>query len=229
MSTPDIPADASADQIAASIANAIVTRQLPPGARLREEALARVYGVSRTKIRAALLMLTKDKLVRTVPEKGAFVSRPSAAEAREIFAVRKILEAALAREFMARAKPADYKRIEQHLRQERKAIAAGDTHLRNRLLGDFHILLADVVGNTVLTEMLQELSARSAVITVLYQSGMDAQCSSDEHAQFIEAAKAGDADRACALMLAHLAHVENSLVFDEPAAQSADLISALLA
>ncbi len=226
---PTTPVDASAEQIAASIADAIVTRQLPPGARLREEALARVYGVSRTKIRAALLMLTKDKLVRTVPEKGAFVSRPSIDEAREIFAVRRILESGLSREFVARAGAADFKRIEQHLRQERKAIAAGDTHLRNRLLGEFHILLAEVVGNTVLTEMLRELSARSAVITVLYQSGMDAQCSSDEHAEFIAAAKAGDAERACALMIEHLDHVEASLVFDEPAGNGADLVAALLA
>ncbi|GAA5233284.1 GntR family transcriptional regulator [Verticiella sediminum] len=228
--TASAVSDASAEQIAASIADAIVARQLPPGTRLREEALARVYGVSRTKIRAALLMLTKDKLVQTVPEKGAFVSRPSAAEAREIFAVRRILETALAREFVARAKPADYKRIDQHLRQEHKAIGVGDAQLRNRLLGDFHILLAEVVGNSVLTEMLRELSARSAVITVLYQSSLDAQCSSDEHRAFIDAAREGDVERACALMAEHLDHVEHSLNFDETgASRHDDLVSALLA
>ena len=45
-------------------AQAIVAHRLPPGTKLREEALAKVYGVSRTKIRAALLMLAKDKLIR---------------------------------------------------------------------------------------------------------------------------------------------------------------------
>jgi len=225
-----LPADASAEQIAASIAGAIVARQLPPGTRLREEALARAYGVSRTKIRAALLMLTKDKLVRTIPEKGAFVSKPSAAEAREIFAVRRILEAALARDFVARARPADYRRIEQHLKQERKAVAAGDAQLRNRLLAEFHLLLAEVVGNSVLTELLRELSARSAIITVLYQSSMDAECSSQEHQAFIAAARAGDAERACALMLEHLDHVERALNFDEaPDSGDNSLVTALLA
>jgi DNA-binding GntR family transcriptional regulator len=111
-------------------------------------------------------MLPKDKLLRTVPDKGAFVSKPGAAEAWEIFAVRRILETALAREFVERAKPADYKRIEQHLKLERKAAAGDDAQLRNRLLADFHTLLAEVVGNSVLTEMLRELSARSAIITI---------------------------------------------------------------
>lgn len=222
-------ADPSADQIARSISEAIVTRQLPPGTRLREEALARAYGVSRTKIRAALLMLSKDKLIRTMPDKGAFVSKPSAAEAREIYAVRRILESALAREFVACAKPADYKRIERHLKEERQAIAGPDVHLRNQLLGKFHILLAETVGNTVLTEMLQELSARSAIITVFYQSAADAGCSHDEHAAFIKAAKAGDVGRACELMVQHIEHVERNLDFARDDGNGVDLVSALLA
>jgi DNA-binding GntR family transcriptional regulator len=227
--TPAVKAaDLSAEQIARSISDAIVARQLPPGTRLREEALARAYGVSRTKIRAALLMLSKDKLIRTMPEKGAFVSKPSAAEAREIYAVRRILESALAREFVARARPADYKRIELHLKSEREAIAGPDVHLRNQLLGRFHILLAEVVGNTVLTEMLQELSARSAIITVFYQSTTDAGCSHDEHMAFIKAAKAGDAARACELMVRHIEHVERSLKFTDDEDSGVDLISALL-
>ncbi|OZI66251.1 GntR family transcriptional regulator [Bordetella genomosp. 11] len=221
-------ADTSTEHIARDIAAAIVAHRLPPGTRLREEALARAYGVSRTKIRAALLMLTKDKLIRTVPDKGAFVSKPSAAEAREIFSVRRILETAMAREFVARAKAADYKRIEQHLKQERKAVAGSDVQLRNRLLGDFHILLAEVAGNSVLTEMLRELSARSAIITVLYQSNVDAACSSDEHHAFLDAARKGDVELACRLMIEHLDHVEGGLDFESDTGGDGDLVAALL-
>lgn len=221
-------AETSTAHIARDIAAAIVAHRLPPGTRLREEALARAYGVSRTKIRAALLMLSKDKLVHTVPDKGAFVSKPSAAEAREIFSVRRILETAMTREFIARAKPADYKRLEQHLKQERKAVAGRDVQLRNRLLSDFHILLAEVAGNSVLTEMLRELSARSAVITVLYQSTVDAACSSDEHHAFLEAARRGDANLACRLMTEHLDHVEKGLDFHADTDGDSDLVAALL-
>ena len=44
---------------------------------------------------------------------------------------------------------------------------SGDAQARNRLLGDFHLLLAEIVGNQVLTDMLRELLARSAVITAV--------------------------------------------------------------
>ncbi|MEC5159418.1 DNA-binding GntR family transcriptional regulator [Janthinobacterium sp. CG_23.3] len=219
----------SSNEIAHDIAEAIAARKLPPGTKLREEALCRLYSVSRTKIRAALLILSKDKLINIIPDKGAFVSQPSETESRDIFAARRIIETALAREFVAKAKPADYKMLERHLKAERNALSSDSTKVRSQLLGDFHVLLADVVGNQVLKEIVRELVGRSSLITMLYQSDRDAVCSSDEHTDFLEAAKAGDADKAAHLMLHHLSHVEAALQFDGRASEGKkDLVSALL-
>jgi DNA-binding GntR family transcriptional regulator len=227
--TNPVPARSSAS-IADDIAAAIAARKLPPGTKLREEALSRVYSVSRTKVRAALLILSKDKLINIVPDKGAFVSQPTEAEARDVFAARRIIEAALAAEFVARARPADYARLEKHIRSERAAVSKKDSKVRSQLLGDFHVLLAQVVGNQVLTEILQELVARSSLITMLYQSVRDAACSSDEHVAFLKAARAGDSQSAVALMLAHLDHVEAALRFDgQGEAGPPDLVAGLLA
>jgi DNA-binding GntR family transcriptional regulator len=226
--TNPVPARSSAS-IADDIAAAIAARKLPPGTKLREEALSRVYSVSRTKIRAALLILSKDKLINIVPDKGAFVSQPTEAEARDVFAARRIIEAALAAEFVARARPADYARLEKHIRSERAAVSKKDSKVRSRLLGDFHVLLAQVVGNQVLTEILEELVARSSLITMLYQSVRDAACSSDEHVAFLQAARAGDAQKAVALMQDHLGHVEAALRFDGGGETAAiDLVAGLL-
>ncbi|MCH8619534.1 GntR family transcriptional regulator [Undibacterium sp. TS12] len=223
------PADSS-EAIARDITTAIAEQRLPPGTKLREEALARMYSVSRTKIRAALVMLAKDKLIDLVPEKGAFVSKPGEQEAREIFFVRRILEAALVREFIAKARPEDYARLEEHLVRERQAIIDNNVQERSILLSDFHILLANTVGNQVLTDILMKLAGRSSLITMLYQSSRDASCSSDEHGEFLRAAKAGDVERAVELMEHHLHHVESALQFTEPAkADKKDFISALLA
>ena len=222
-------ADLSSEGIAEDIAQAIVAHRLPPGTKLREEALARVYHVSRTKIRAALLMLAKDKLIRIEPDRGAFVARPDETEAREVFAVRRVLEVALAREVIARATPADYARLEQHLAEEHEVAASTDVPRRNRLMADFHLLMADVVGNSVLKEMLRELSARSSVITMMYQSTYDAVRSSEEHTAFLDAAKRGDVEGAIALMEEHMAHTEASLHFTLTPSGETDLITALLA
>lgn len=226
--TPVVPN--SSEEIAADIAAAIIERRLPPGTKLKEEALARVYSVSRTKIRAALLMLSKDELIEIIPEKGACVCKLSEREAREIFAVRRTLEASLARDFVAMATADDYRRIDAHLALERQALVQNDLPLRARLLGDFHTLLADIVGNLVLKEILRKLTARTSLIAMHQQSSEDASCSSDEHALFIEAARAGNADAAVDLMLHHLDHVLKALHIDAAdCVDKKDLIKALLA
>jgi len=219
----------SSEAIACDITTAIAEQRLPPGTKLREEALARIYEVSRTKIRAALVMLAKDKLIDLVPDKGAFVSKPTVEETRNIFFVRRIIEAAMVREFVARATPADYARIEQHLAQERLAIEENNSQVRSTLLSDFHILLANVVGNEVLTDILHKLAGRSSLITMLYQSTRDAMCSTEEHAAFIAAAKGGDVERAVELMTHHLQHVESALQFDTVSDSKKDLVKGLLA
>ena len=162
-----------------------------------------------------------------MPDKGAFVSKPSADEAREVYAVRRILKP----RWRASSRPAPARPTSAASRPTwPRAPGAGEWRraARNRLLGDFHLLLAEIVGNQVLTDMLRELLARSAVITALYQSTHDAGCSSREHRAFIQAARKGDADAASALMDEHLRHVLDALDFQAGAQGDADLVTALL-
>lgn len=220
----------SAESIARDLVAAIVEKRLPPGTWLREEALARVYGVSRTKIRAALLTLARDKLVESVPDKGNFVRRPSVTEAREVFALRRLLESEVTRLFVAHASASDYQRLSQHVQTERSALgnrASGGT--REWLLGDFHVLLAQACGNQTLAELVGELVTRSALIAMLYHSSNDSHCSSDEHARFLAIAKSGDVEAAVRCMRDHLDRIEASLEFDPAAAsRQLDLVKALL-
>ena len=229
---PPAPADTrpTAEAIAQDIALAIVERRLPPGTRLREEALGRVYAVSRTKIRAALLMLSKDKLIEIVPDKGAFVSQPSAREAREVFAVRRLVESEVVRLFMGSARPAQYRMLEQHVHFERTTLASAATGtLRERLLGDFHVQLAQAAGNAVLAQLVAELVARCSLIATVYESTNDSACSSNEHDDFLRVARGGNVAAAVECMTQHLLRVEASLRLDAPPVdRHLDLVKALL-
>lgn len=222
------PLPDSSEAIARSITIAIAEQRLPPGAKLREEALARAYQVSRTKIRAALVMLAKDKLIDLIPDKGAFISKPTMEETRDIFFVRRILEAAMVREFIARATEKDYEMLEEHLRKELQSVEENNLQIRSVLLSDFHILLTQVVGNEVLTDILVKLAGRCSLITMLYQSSRDAMCSTQEHAAFVAAAKAGKVEEAVELMMHHLHHVEQALQFDTEHDPKKDLVTELL-
>ncbi|MDB5731163.1 MAG: GntR family transcriptional regulator [Variovorax sp.] len=233
-SQPASPSDKSAtiESIVQDIATAIVEKRLPPGTWLREEALGRVYAVSRTKIRAALLTLSKDKLIEIIPDKGAFVSKPSVQEAREVFGVRRLLEGEVVRLFVARGSAADYRTLEQHIHFERTTLRATMTTgtVREKLLGDFHIALAEAAGNRTLTELVRELVGRSSLIAMLYHSSNDPQCSSDEHADFLRICRSGDAEAAVASMTEHLLRIEANLrLTSDKQDRQLDLIKALLA
>ena len=218
------------ESIAQDVACAIVEKRIPPGTWLREEALGRVYSVSRTKVRAALLMLAKDKLVETIPDKGTFVCQPSVEEAREVFSVRRLLESEIVRLFMAKATQADYDRLRQHVHVERSTLKTPSTGaVRERLLGDFHVALAEATGHKVLTEILTELVARSSLIAMLYQSSNDPHCSTDEHEQFLRVCESGDTEAAVANMLDHLQRLEASLNLDQDKPdRQLDLVKALM-
>ncbi|MDH6590899.1 DNA-binding GntR family transcriptional regulator [Variovorax sp. TBS-050B] len=225
--------NSSIESIAQDIATAIVEKRLPPGTWLREEALGRVYSVSRTKIRAALLTLSKDKLIEIIPDKGAFVCQPTVEEAREVFAVRRILETEVVRLFIANARPRDYQALEQHIRFERNALRQSTTMgstVREKLLGDFHVVLAEATGNRTLAELVRELVARSSLIAMVYHSSNDPHCSSDEHADFLRICRKGDVEGAVASMTEHLERIEASLELGtgKPDRQL-DLVKALLA
>ncbi|MGJ7527448.1 GntR family transcriptional regulator [Variovorax sp. GB1P17] len=224
--------NSSIESIANDIATAIVEKRLPPGTWLREEALGRVYSVSRTKVRAALLMLSKDKLIEMIPDKGAFVCQPSVEEAREVFTVRRILESEVVRLFIANARPRDYQVLEQHIKFERAALRQTTTTgtVREKLLGDFHVALAEATGNKTLAELVRELVARSSLIAMLYHSSNDPHCSSDEHADFLRLCRKGDVEAAVTSMIDHLERIEASLELgtDKPDRQL-DLVKALLA
>ncbi len=197
-----------------ALTRAIVDHRLQPGSKLAEQKLADHFGVSRTLVRQALFQLAQNRLVTLEPARGAFVSAPSTDEARQVFAVRRMLEAEMTRAFVRSSTPARIKALKDHVAQERAALARDDVATRNELLGDFHVRMAQLLGNQVLAQILRELTSRCSLITLMYQSPSAAEHSQEEHSQIVKALAAGDEERAVQLMTEHLQHVEESLAFD---------------
>jgi len=202
--------------IVEALTRSIVEHRLQPGAKLSEQKLADQFGVSRTLVRQALFTLSQNRLINMEPARGAFVAAPSVTEAQQVFAVRRMLEAGMARAFVQQATPADIEALHAHIEQERAAIQRGDVPGRTALLGDFHVRMAQLMGNDVLALMLGDLISRCALITLMYQSSSAAEHSVDEHAAIVQALQSKDEARAVALMDAHLRHVEATLTFDQP-------------
>jgi DNA-binding GntR family transcriptional regulator len=201
--------------IVEALTRAIVEHRLQPGAKLVEQKLADQFGVSRTLVRQALYRLSQNRLIKIEPARGAFVSAPSAAEAQQVFAVRRMLEAGMVRAFVESAKAADIKALQTHIAQEKAAVQRGDVPGRTELLGDFHVRMAQLMHNEVLAQLLSDLISRSALITLMYQTSSAAAHSHEEHEHIVKAIKARDTDAAIDLMDAHLRHVEDALNFSQ--------------
>jgi DNA-binding GntR family transcriptional regulator len=217
------PAGAT-QRIAESITTAIVERRLMPGTKLAEQKIADIFKVSRTLVRQALNQLSRDRLVTLEPARGAFVAMPSVDEARQVFEVRGMVEAALVRLLAARITDAQVAQLRAHLAAEREAIARTDVSGRTRLLADFHVILARLLGNEVLAQLLGDLLSRSSLISLMYQSAHSAEHSQDEHVQIVDALERRDARAAVRLMAQHITSVERNLRFDP---RTPDLAAAL--
>jgi DNA-binding GntR family transcriptional regulator len=217
-------AGSSTDHIVDAIVSAIVERRLLPGTRLVEQQIADVFAVSRTVVRQALNRLSRDRLVTLEPARGAFVAMPSADEARSVFQVRRLLETGLARELAARITDAQVAELRRHLDDERAAVGRADVSGRTRLLADFHVVLARLLGNEVLAALLADLLSRSQLIALMYQSGHSAEHSQAEHVAIVEALARRDGRAAARLMQQHLDSVERNLRLDP---RSPDLAAVL--
>ncbi len=202
--------------IVESLTRAIVEHRLLPGSKLAEQKLADHFGVSRTLVRQALFQLSQNRLIKLEPARGAFVAAPSVEEAQQVFAVRRMLEAEMTRAFVLQVTPEQITALKEHIQQEREAVTQGDVPGRTELLGDFHVRMAELLGNEVLAQILRELASRSSLISLMYQREGAAEHSSEEHLQIVRALAARDEDRAARLITEHLDHVEASLDFDRP-------------
>jgi len=207
--------------IVQALTNAIAAQRLRPGTRLVEQTLADHFGVSRTLVRQALFQLAQKRLVTLKPARGAVVATPSIEEARQVFAVRRMLEAEMTRQFVRAVSPAKLKALRAHVQAERAALAGDDSGERTQLLGDFHVCMAKLLDNAVLAQLLDDLIARCTLITLMYQSGSAAAHSLEEHADIVAALTERDEARAVQLMQEHLHNVEAGLAFDRAPATNA--------
>lgn len=208
------PTAGATQRIVESITEAIVARRLMPGTKLSEQKIADIFEVSRTLVRQALNQLSRDRLVTLEPARGAFVAMPSVDEARQVFELRQMIEAAMVKRLCGLITDAQITELRAHLSAERAAVARTDVPGRTRLLADFHVVLARMLGNQVLAQLLGDLLSRSSLISLMYQSTHSAAASLAEHVAIVDALEKRDVRAAVRLTEDHLDHVESNLRLD---------------
>jgi DNA-binding GntR family transcriptional regulator len=228
MSSPIVTAkQLEVQRIVDVLSKAIAQHRLRPGTRLVEAQIVETLQANRNHVQVALQRLAMQRIVTIEPNRGAMVSQPSAREAREVFAARQAIERAIVECITPAIMHKQRERVARHMSNERKATSATDRRAIVRELSEFHLLLGEICGNTVLSEILANLMVRSSLIVALYQRNDVPSCASDEHQHIISALEAGDQAQAVAVMLEHLDELEAQLSLEDSVAPEINLKDAL--
>lgn len=215
----------SAQRVFDAILKAIYEQRIKPGTKLGEEALASVFSISRGHIRRVLLTLSHQKVVELIPNRGAFVTRPTEADARDIFSARRLLEQVVVERVAGKADPAVIKALRGHIRAETAARDNGQRREAVRMAGEFHLTLTRMSGSKVFQSILETVLSQSSLIVSLYGGGLTSSCSVEEHQGIVDAIEKGDAATATKLMNHHLSHLEGTLRLDDYDVDEPDLIA----
>lgn len=208
---------------------AIVEHRLPPGTKLPEDALSEVYGVSRTGIRKVLQRLAYERLVALRPNRGACVARPSAKEAREVFAARRIVECGAMAAIAQAASPIALAPLRDIVAREQAAQHAGERHAAIQLSGDFHLRLLALAGNQTLSDILSGLVSRSSLVLATHGTPLASGCRHAEHGDVLDLLAAGQGEAAAQWMERHLHDIERAVALDDGGPAAPDLKAILRA
>ncbi|MEM0947980.1 MAG: GntR family transcriptional regulator [Pseudomonadota bacterium] len=205
--TRPVPATAIADQLT----EAIHEHRLQPGAKLREDEVCEIFGVSRTIVRQALRSLEFEGLLTIEKNRGAFVSKPTLKEAHEVFQARALLEPTTARAAAERASNADVALLEQHIQAEHVALDSDEPGLALKLSGDFHLEIARIADQHTIEQFLRQLISRSSLVIALYWRRRNALCESNAHHALLDSLRNRDGASAEELMKGHLLDIYSQL------------------
>lgn len=206
---------------------AVMEQRLAPRTKLSEAVLCKSFNVGRMRVRRALLLLDSQGIVELHANRGAFVACPGAAEAREVFEARKIIETGIVRELADGADAAALAPMRAHIAREEAVRRGGDRMELIRISGEFHVELARCHGNPVLIRNMRELVTRTSLIVAMFGIGRHAACPGGEHGDIIAAIAAGDPAAGTVHIRKHLAHIQDGLDLDQTRAAETDLARVL--
>lgn len=212
------------DPVVQGILKAISQKRLKPGTKLGEDALAQVFETTRIHIRQVLAHLVSRHIVTHFPNRGAFIYRPTVQEARDIFAARRVLETATLNAVMDNLSDEARTKLRIHIGRE-TGHDRNDRWASLALTADFHILIAELAGNTVLLDFAKELMLRTSLAIATFEVPGSPDCSPDAHPLIADLMLAGDRAGALSAMEKHLDEIEHRLHLGATAPDPDDIVA----
>ncbi len=193
----------------------ILNGSLAPGQRISEPDVATRLGVSRVPVREALRELESSGLVVARKHSGVFVRQLDAAEIRDLYQLRGLLDGFAGRQAALRStfeNAALLRLLGEATEAMKQAAAAQDVQ---RYYGEnlrFHWAIIEAAGNQAVTQAYRGIVQKlhlSRLKNLAQHVGM--QASIAEHLQIVKAMRERNADRCHALLTEHVSRAHGDL------------------
>ncbi len=194
-----------ASQVASTLRDMIVQDKLEPGMRIRERQLSEQLSVSRTPLREAIRILVSEKLVESLPNRGAVVADPDPRRVQELLQVLGALEALggqLAAEIATDDEISEIRALHFEMLA---AYHRKDKLTYFKLNQSIHKGIIAASGNDVLVDTHAQLNAR--LYRIRYISNQRNELwheAVEEHEKIVAALEARDSDLIKDLLTRHL-------------------------
>jgi DNA-binding GntR family transcriptional regulator len=191
----------------------ILSMQIKPKDYLIIGDIAKEYGVSRTPVREALILLEREGWLESDGRRGVRVTVPSSDVILDVLEVQAALEGYIVRRITPLLESQDFDQLEQILIQADKAIQSMNEEAGREWGAKFHLYLADKLGNKRLKAEIKTLEEHVARVgSLIWQHAIaPIQTAASQHWQILEAMKGGDAIKAEELMVHHTMWYEKKL------------------
>lgn len=192
------------NQIAGHIRHQIIHDILKPGEPVRERVIAEQLNVSRTPMRDALKILSVERLVELIPNRGAVVVKSGIDDISDMLSVYTELEAIGGVAACRMANESDLLRVERHIALMQNAVDEGDRLKYFRANQAFHMAIIAASRNKTLIEIHANLSLRLYRVRYLAIMSQEIwQARSGEHKVLLETLRNRDTARMAELQKAH--------------------------
>ena len=184
-----------------------------PGEQLRQENLARDFGVSVPPVREALKTLEAEGQVLYAPRRGYFVARLSASELGENYLIRDLLETEAVNRSVGTLERDDIARMRHAIREMEQAHRSADVAVLTAANRRFHFTLFDGAGLPRMSDLIRVLwDGTDRYRSIYFAMPANRRRVNAEHREIMAAVARGDTAAAIDLSRAHREHALTALV-----------------
>ncbi|GHF13018.1 transcription regulator [Kordiimonas sediminis] len=207
-----------AQTVAKNLKEKILTNQIAGGEPLRQDAIAKSFGISIIPVREALRQLEAEGLVQLIPHRGAIATELTVDKALEWIHMRLLLEVDLLGRAMDVMTDEDADRAET-------VLSLYETNLKNRthieqwsdFNWDFHKALYAPANRPETLDILANLHKKSdCYVRLQLLDGDNVERAQSEHRELLDLYRARDKDGATKVLAEHIINVANDLTTNLP-------------